>query len=118
MISHEYPELELDYLDLKLELAALLARHLVNFDHVYLDEQGNNYLQTDLETGNLVIGITMLSSGADDEMSRYIKVSDGRQVVLIAPNYADAQSMKFLIEELGVKILFNRDEFLRYFDEA
>lgn len=115
MIAHENPELELDYLDLKLELAALLAKNLVNFDHVYLDEQGNNFLQTDLETDSLVIGITMLSSGADEEMYRYTQVSDRRQVVLIAPNYLDAQSMKFIIEELGVKMLFNKDEFLRYF---
>lgn len=97
---------EMLYLKYKTDIALIMGMEVTAIDKIYEDAKGDIYVAVDVETKRFMVYVTLMSSEAEDRLLRYKAINQNNlQIILFAPNYSDRESVRYIEDDLGVKII-------------
>lgn len=104
------PHIIAEEIELKVQAALYLGPIVTMFDQEYRNKEKFLLLKSDIETDDLMIAVSLSASGLDVTMNKYTWINENvhksqKNIILLAPNYTDLESIKYIENNLGIKII-------------
>lgn len=104
-----------DEIDLQVEVSLYFGPALTAFNHEYRNKEKFLLLKSDIETDDYMVAVSLEESDLDTEMRKYDWINKNvhqakKQIILVAPNYSDEESIQYLRNELNIQIVKNIQE--------